>query len=266
MSDLMSNFAIQMMPEVIHTYEASTHEYFPDGSIFHGFVPLVMGTKLDVLMIGAEPGCSVNLWRRMCAEAERLDKLLSRFDPGSEVSGINCGEIGQPSGELGEIIGLCDAFRKSTGGLFDIRVAGFLDFGGFGKGFLLKKFKKMLLEEGIATAYLDFGGSSITALGHHPYGDCWKIAVTDPFTGAKVREIKLLDISMSTSGNQPGYSGHIINPRTGKPETSHRMVTVLSPDPLTAEVCSTAAMIADEKELDFIRKNNELTEIFVQQS
>ena len=222
-----------------------------------------MGTKLDVLLTGATAGCCENLWRRMCAEAEMLDKLLSRFDPASEVAGINRGEIGQPSRELSEILDICDAYKQSTGGLFDIRVGGFLDFGGFGKGFLLRRFKEMLLEEGFSTAYIDFGGSSITALGHHPHGDCWKVAVIDPFTGAKVREIALRDMSMSTSGNQPGYSGHIINPHTGEPAAQRKMVTVLSEDPLTAEVCSTAVMISDEKELDFIRKNNELAEIFV---
>ncbi len=258
----------------------SEHEYFREGRIFHGFVPLIMGTRLEVLLTGVEENLCAALWERMCGTAGRLQSMMNRFDPESEVSRINSAGVSPLSPEMSGIISECEHFRKSTGGLFDIGRGtvdwgnaldeersiidlrgGNLDFGGIGKGYLLKKYKEMLLEAGITTAYIDFGGSSIMALGHHPYGDCWKVGVRDPFSGALIREIELVDMSMSTSGNQPGYDGHITDPRNGLPVTGRKLVTILSPDPLTAEIASTAVMIADEKNIAFIKENNEIAEI-----
>lgn len=260
---------------------SSEHEYFQDGQIFHGFVPLIMGTKMEVLICGAAQNICESLWEDMCEEAQSLDAMMNRFSEESEVSRLNAAGGGHLSPRMAEIISLCEQFRKSTAGLFDIgrgtvdwSVAlaeptaislggGNIDFGGFGKGFLLKRFYSMMKEKGIVTAYVDFGGSSIMTLGHHPYGNCWKVGVTNPFSGALIWEIELTDMSMSTSGNQPGYVGHITDPRDGTKINSKRMVTILSPDPLTAEIASTAAMISNDEELDFIRENNDIAKIFV---
>ena len=143
-----------------------------------------------------------------------------------------------------------DEYKHRTGGLFDISKGDReLDFGGFAKGYLLKELKSVLPQGGIKSAFVDFGGSSILAAGRHPYGDCWKVGVRDPFSGGVVREIELKDQSMSTSGNSPGYSGHIINPATGMQVEGRKMVTVISEDPLEAEVLSTAAMVAGAEAL-----------------
>ena len=130
-----------------------------------------------------------------------------------------------------------------------------LDFGGFAKGFLLKELKSKLVSSGIWTAFVDFGDSSILALGHHPFGDCWKVGVKDPFGGAVLGEIELRDQAMSTSGNTPVYSSHIVNPKTGEADNSRTVVTVVSDDPLDAEVLSTVAIIASPEELEIVKKN-----------
>lgn len=262
---------------------SSEHEYFSDSRVFHGFVPLVMGTKMEVLICGAEESLCNDLWEDMCSEAQRLDTMMNRFNPESEVSKINAAGGGALSPEMAGIISLCNHFRESTCGLFDIGRGtvdwlhafpeasatlssislgeGHLDFGGFGKGFLLKRYKEMLKEAGITTAYIDFGGSSILAVGRHPYGPCWKVGVSDPYSGAVLKELELVDMAMSTSGNQPGYDGHITDPRDGSRITGRKMVTILSADPLTAEIASTAAMIADADELAYIKENNDIAGI-----
>lgn len=267
---------------------ASECEYSEQGSVFRGFVPLIMGTRLDVLLCGAPAGLCESLWKRICDEAVALDGLMNRFDPESEVSRINASGASTMSDAMSSIIATCERYRKSTCGLFDLGrgtvdwgsaliyddgverdhkpVAidlggGNLDFGGFGKGFLLSEITNMIREAGIASAYIDFGGSSIMAIGHHPYGDCWKVGVTDPYTGACIRQLELVDMAMSTSGNQPGYEGHIVDPRDGSPVRGRKIVTVLAGDPLVAEVVSTASMIANEKELDFIKQNSDIAKI-----
>lgn len=239
-----------------------------------------MGTKLEALICGASEDICNGLWNGMCLEAQRLDAMMNRFSPESEVSRINAAGESGLSPEMSELITLCLQFRESTGGLFDIgrgtvdwekalsadgaRIklgGGNLDFGGFGKGYLLRRFREMLGNTGVSTAYIDFGGSSILAVGHHPFGPCWKVGITDPFSGRTVRELELVDMALSTSGNQPGYDGHITDPRDGSRITGRKMFTVLSPDPLTAEIASTAAMIANADELDYIKENNDIAEI-----
>ena len=250
------------------------HEYFSDQRLFHGFVPLVMGTKLDALWFGPDRTESVRIWEALCAEAFRLDAMLNRFDPASELSRLNaCSDAGpvRPGDGLLSLIRLCEEWRGRTGGLFDITRGtcgeglafgpdgsfslngGTLDFGGFAKGWFLRFCKERLCEAGIATAYVDFGGSTILGLGHHPYGESWRVRVTHPYTGAVLEDVDLKDRALSTSGNRPGYSGHVVDPRSGRAVTAPRLVTVVSEDPLEAEVLSTAAMVADETDLSVLR-------------
>ena len=113
----------------------------------------------------------------------------------------------------------------------------------------------MLRSKEVTCAFVDFGSSSILGIGRHPYGDSWKVGVVDPYTRMQVREISLNDSSMSTSGNAPSYSGHIRDPRTGEVCQGRKLVTVLSDNPLDAEVLSTVLMIATDEEREIIMTN-----------
>lgn len=250
-------------------------EYFPEAAMFHGHIPLIMGTKLDLIAIGASKENSSRIWDWLCFEAYHLDAMLNRFVPDSEVSRVNKAKVMQNSTisqELADLIRIARDYWHRTGGLFDITKGGMkevsldeenrislrgheLDFGGFAKGFLLKELKSKLVSSGIRTAFVDFGDSSILALGRHPFGDCWKVGVKDPFGGAVLGEIELRDQAMSTSGNTPVYSSHIVNPKTGEADNSKAVVTVVSDDPLDAEVLSTVAIIASPEELEIVKKN-----------
>ena len=177
----------------------------------------------------------------------------------------------RPGEELLSLIRICEDYRVRTDGLFDITRGtcgeglqfepdgsfslngGTLDFGGFAKGWFLRFCKERLEEAGVTTAYVDFGGSTILGMGHHPYGDSWRIRVTHPYTGALLEDVDLVDRTLSTSGNRPAYSGHVVDPRSGRAVTAPRLVSVVSEDPLEAEVLSTAAMVADETEREELR-------------
>ena len=64
-------------------------KYYADESMFHGFIPHVMGTRLDILMIHSNLPLLNMLWAPITDELERLDKMLNRFDATSEVSKLN---------------------------------------------------------------------------------------------------------------------------------------------------------------------------------
>ncbi|KAB6330869.1 FAD:protein FMN transferase, partial [Bacteroides xylanisolvens] len=54
--------------------------------MFHGFIPHIMGTRFDILLIHSDIDRLNTLWADIAYELERLDKILNRFDPHSEVS------------------------------------------------------------------------------------------------------------------------------------------------------------------------------------
>lgn len=232
-------------------------EYIADGQIFHGKIDHVMGTRLEMLAVGICEEAAMQLWEGLHDMVSGLDLMLNRFEPTSEVSQLNMHDdpLGhQMSEELAHMVAMAKEYQARTGGLFDIKDKdGKLDFGGFAKGYFLKKCGEALRQAGVECAFVDFGGSSILGIGHHPYGECWKVGVVNPFTGKTIKDVELVDEAMSTSGNTPYYSGHIRNPRTGETCSDRRIVTVVSNDALDVEILSTALMIADADDYEKIR-------------
>lgn len=162
-------------------------KYYKNEAMFHGFIPHIMGTRFDILLIHSDIDRLNTLWADIAYELERLDKILNRFDPHSEVSKINNhasqSKI-QISKELKSILQLCSYYYQTTSHLFDITLKDFsriqlhehsyisftspdisLDFGGFAKGYALKKIRKFIEQENISDAFANFGNSSILGLG-----------------------------------------------------------------------------------------------------
>ncbi|MGN1216315.1 MAG: FAD:protein FMN transferase [Candidatus Cryptobacteroides sp.] len=238
-------------------------EYVGSSGSFHGVIDAVMGTALEVLFCGGSPEAKESLWDWLCVEAGRIQKAVDRFNPDSELSVLNRSLTPlRVSGTLSGMIRTAIRYHRLTDSLFDVAKGGLqevlvddaglvdlhgheLDFGGMAKGFLLSRLQSAAGSMGMDSLFADFGGSSILALGHHPYGDCWSVGVRNPFRQDVLEEVELRNQAMSTSGNTPTYFSHIINPLDGKAVTARRQVTVVSDDALDAEVLSTALMIAD---------------------
>lgn len=64
-------------------------EYFPESATFHGSIPLIMGTRLDLVILGQPEEPCRKLWYWVCTEALHQDCMLNRFAPESELSKIN---------------------------------------------------------------------------------------------------------------------------------------------------------------------------------
>ena len=118
-----------------------------------------------------------------------------------------------------------------------------LDMGGYGKGYAVRCLLKILREHGITNALISFGESLVYGHGHHPHGDCWKLAI--PGSSEDI-SIELLDEGISTSGNtlnnqkKFGNSGHVFNPVSLFFRTELGSVSIKAEDPVKAEVLSTA--------------------------
>ena len=168
-------------------------KYYDNESMFHGFIPHIMGTRFDMLIIHSSPDRLNHIWSDITNELEGLDKLLNRFDPASEVARLNALQPQAPiliSKELENIFQLSQYYYENTLHLFDITLKDFsrirfhnnqyisfavsglsLDFGGFAKGYALKKIKHILEQEFIGRFhrfrqqfYFRYGTSSVWRL------------------------------------------------------------------------------------------------------
>ena len=88
-------------------------EYIEEGQIFHGHIPRVMGTRLEVLTVGVPQDVMTRLWTKLHDKAFALDRMLNRFEPSSEVSILNHSDNPlelEMSEELSEMVHLADDY------------------------------------------------------------------------------------------------------------------------------------------------------------
>lgn len=257
-------------------------EYIEEGRIFHGCIPRVMGSKLDLMTVGFDSEKAAPLWNSICSEAERLEGMLNSEDQNSEIGQFNFGKMlahSEISGELGEIIDMCKEYRWRTCEAFDVALGKMslvdhdeedgtlsvygakVDFGSFAKGYLMRKVDTILRDGGVTCAFVNFGNSLFHAIGTHPYGDSWKISLSNPYTRMPVEELKIKDATLAFSCNAPGCTGRVINPKTGEGIEDRIMCVAISADPLDAKVLSTAMMAAGAGNLEKLKEEFKDTEL-----
>jgi thiamine biosynthesis lipoprotein len=118
-----------------------------------------------------------------------------------------------------------------------------LDPGGIGKGYAVDRVVAILRKNGIESALISAGGSSIYGLGAPPGEKGWKVKIRHPKRANEhVSELILNNLSMSTSGTSEKFfiSGgkvysHIFDPRTGYPARGMLSVSVTAPRTLDSE-------------------------------
>ncbi|MDR1666688.1 MAG: FAD:protein FMN transferase [Bacteroidales bacterium] len=253
-------------------------QYYKKSHMLHGSLLNIMGTVLDILLILDNESLAETVWRDIVAEVERLHCMFNRFDPTSELSVINRQAVLRPvtlNDEWWYV--LCDAetYHRRTFGYFDVSLHDYrkvqldaerhavffeeplitLNFGGYAKGYALKKIQRILLAAGIRQALVNFGNSSVLALGAHPHGEAWNIGVANPFMPEQtLKTYTLCNNSLSTSGNTSTHTQHIINPHTGTYTPERKVVSAVSADCTDSEVLTTALMVADDTAAQKIKK------------
>ena len=255
---------------------------YSDKNALHpiSFVELdAMHTHIELLLTGLkrEQG------ERFAQEAEQrikdMERRFNRHDMKSPLAVVNSRAAAEQVGvddELFMALELCEVFRVATNGYFSVAtntvgvervpyildgvthsvkfsVDGVqLDMGGFAKGFALDQVLKLSRESGAASALLNFGNSSVAAVGHHPYGEWWAVGVENIVQrGTLAYEAHLCDGAMSVSGRTPAGEYHIVDPHTGLKVVQDGVIVVEGRSALVAEVLSTALYAAPQSE----RKN-----------
>jgi thiamine biosynthesis lipoprotein len=210
-------------------------------------------------------------------ELDRLEQLLSRFIPHSDIARLNALEPGQfvrVSPETIECLQLAAQVYTATGGAFDVafrsrrevpsvplvfdpaaRAVGVqaarvnLDLGAIGKGYAVERVVALLREWGIMSALVHSGQSTAYALGQPPNGGIWRVALRSPDQAATaLGALELRDGALSGSG-QLLHGGHIVDPRTGQPADRYRAAWASAPSAALSDALSTAFMLMTAEEV-----------------
>jgi thiamine biosynthesis lipoprotein len=262
----------------------------------------VMGTVLEITVEapGVDPG---RRWiRAAAAEAVRLDRLLTSFDPGSALSRLNARAgfgFQRVPHDLFAVIARSEALSRATGGTFDVSVAplvdlwrrsaeadrwpdgaevsaarartGFehvrlhrpeaialdlsgmaIDLGGVGKGYAADRIAGLLRRSGARAALVNFGESSLVAVGAPEGTDGWAVWIRGE-SAVEEGPMRLRDTAVSTSWSLGAERrvagrtiGHIVDPRSGEPLRDARRAIVVAPSATDAEAWSKALVLAPE--------------------
>jgi thiamine biosynthesis lipoprotein len=262
-----------------------------------------MGTVLEVTLHGPDAAALDRAGEGLFETAARLDRLLSRHRPDSDVSRVNAAAGGAPvavAPEVAELVSRSLEYASRSRGSFDVTVGPLvavwtraaerdslptdfelaeararvgpsrvrvgpgdrvaleagasIDLGGIAKGFALDRMLPLLRDEGVSSALLSFGQSSVWAIGAPPDGEGWRLLVRSP-DGGFAGIVALRDLALSVSGSLGQWSeirgrrfGHVLDPRSGWPLTRAREAVVVARDAALAEVLSKALLILGEEE------------------
>ena len=237
-----------------------------------------MGTEIEVLAAPAAAGALPAVRR----EFERLEALLSRFRPESELSRLNRDGQIEAGHDLAAVVTLALEARERTGGLFDPTVHDAVVAAGYDRTFddlpadgpagatsrcggaVEIVGRRIRLAPGVR---IDLGGIGkgyaadrardllaghgaclVNAGGDLAATGSWPVGVDGGPT------LELTDAALATSGRdrrrwQRGGEErhHLIDPRTGRPAAVELVrATVVAPTAVEAEVLATAAFLGAE--------------------
>lgn len=237
-----------------------------------------MGTLVRITLYAQSPEEAKAAFARGFARIAALNRALSDYDPGSELSRVRDGAF--VSGDLRRVLRVALAVAADTDGAYDItagrltalwrrrnvpssddlekaraacgyrklRLRGNrvrlpsgmrLDAGGIGKGYAAAEALRALRVKRALVAV-----SGDLAMGDPPPGRAgWRVE-------AQGRVFELRNVSVSTSGSGEQYFeeggkrySHILDPRTGWPVDTAHSVTVIHKDGAWADALSTALTV-----------------------
>ncbi len=258
----------------------------------HSFSHEAMTTTFEVIVAGQEREYARQASAAAFREIDHIEKLLNKYDAGSDVGQINLlkpGESVRVGIETLECMERAIWAHTVSGGLFDPTVGtGFqwlnvdrtnfsigwkkdaavdvqtgksapqLDLGGVGKGFAIDKAAEVLADWEVNEVVINGGTSTVLALGKE-----WNLGVGGSW-GEKtgLTTITLKNQALSGSGTEV-KGKHIVNPKTGKPARRYLAAWAIHPSAATSDARSTAFMMMAPEKIAQLCATNPGTGAFV---
>ncbi|HET9016344.1 MAG TPA: FAD:protein FMN transferase, partial [Thermomicrobiaceae bacterium] len=201
---------------------------------------LVMGMPVTVEIL--DPGVAAADLDAVYAYFGWVDATFSTYDPASEVSRLNRGELtpDRACPEVRAILALAEETKALTQGYFDIRRDGVIDPSGIVKGWAIQQAAERLAAAGWHDFYVDAGGD--VQVSGTKAGRPWRVGIRNPFQHEEVvKVLALTDRGVATSGTAV-RGQHIYDPfRPGEPLTEVLSLTVVGPNVYEADRFATAA-------------------------
>lgn len=222
--------------------------------------------------------------------AERIEEQISMYKAGSDIYAINNAKVGDyvRLGEYStECLALSGQVYEKTLGALDVCMGQFftnaknqtkyakpsritlkiddynfiaqktsegcLDFGAVGKGYAVDKIAELLKDEwSIENALIDFGSSTMLAIGACEGLDGWKVLLNSEDKNFVLKDGQAL------AGSGIRVQGHhIIDPLAGcAPKKDAEFIYAVASSGFLADAFSTAFMILDDSDIDYVCKAN----------
>lgn len=245
----------------------------------------VMHARFQATLKGAEEKLLQDTFRHMMKVIAETEMLLSCHHPNAFTTKINHYPSGKRTDlpdEFREVLRLSKDYFEKTMGLFDVTLGSgkslfrdhaltippqassasrpfHLDFGGFARGYALRKVKTLLEELNIPDAHLTFGKN---AQMHICKNKCNPVRFPIQEIN-KSFELVNEAVSVSSNASVMGNNNHIVHPETLQTVDSSLLVAVKSPDALDADVLSTALLPADPANYQNIVNRFEGAEVII---
>ncbi len=236
----------------------------------------VLGTSLELMVHTARPDEARICEQQVLGEIERLRRILSTYDPASEISRFRANASVAVSPELEEVFAAYRHWSEVTGGALNVHLAHVIQLwkdaartgqlpdraallaaahapkafnvDALGKGYIIDR-AVAIARQTASEGLLNIGGDLRT------WGDrSWLIGVADPRQPADnaplLAQIELRDAAIATSGGYLRFFeiagqrfSHVIDPRTQWATPPWVSATVSASDCLSANALSTAACV-----------------------
>ena len=82
----------------------------------------ILGTSFKMIVVSDNSDDAEKAWKATLAEIAKLDSFLSTWRDDSEISQLNKGKGTSVSGDLFEVLSLCEKFRMATGNALSCRI------------------------------------------------------------------------------------------------------------------------------------------------
>jgi thiamine biosynthesis lipoprotein len=148
-----------------------------------------------------------------------------------------------------------DKLSFGAGGMVALTRTGMsIDLGGIAKGYALDRVRERIARTttGLESALLEFGSSSVWAIGAPPGGATWNLVLRSP-EGDSLALVGLRDQALSVSATfgsahdiEGRRFGHVIDPRSGRALDRERVGAVIAESATAAEALSKSVLILAE--------------------